>query len=152
LSAGGDGTVRLWDAATGKAVRQIKKHYYVAAFSPDGEWLAAAKDATLIRLHGGSVGANQRDLGSHGGNGPALVFSRDGKLLASADQNGVVAVWDVTAAKQVRKLTFPPQTVVGSLSFARDGSMLAAGTRSGDGRVWEPRTGKERYKLRAAAV
>src|SRR5438128_1931812 len=60
VSAGGDATVRLWDAATGKAVRQIKDHYYAVAFTPDGEWLAAADHSGNITLHETYIGKNTR--------------------------------------------------------------------------------------------
>jgi WD40 repeat protein len=49
VTAGGDGTVKIWDAATGALVRELRKggtrlRYFIAALSPDGRLVAAIDD------------------------------------------------------------------------------------------------------------
>jgi WD domain, G-beta repeat len=52
-SASGDGTARLWDAATGKEKHVLKGHdgtVYAVAFTPDGKTLITAAGDKVLRL------------------------------------------------------------------------------------------------------
>ena len=59
-SASDDGTVRLWDAATGAALQTLKGHancVNAIAFSPDGKQLASASHDGTVRLWDPATGA-----------------------------------------------------------------------------------------------
>ena len=108
-SADGDGTVRLWNPATGQPVgaplrgRLLGGGVTGVAFSPDGKLLASADGDGTVRLWnpatGQPVGA-PLPAASHGGvNG--VAFSPDGKLLASADGDGTVRLWNPATGQPV---------------------------------------------------
>jgi WD40 repeat protein len=105
-SAGRDGTVRLWNPATGQPVgapihaNSIGPGFGVSsvAFSPDGKLLASAEDDGTVRLWnpvtGQRVGAPLHATSSIFGVS-GVAFSPDGKLLASADDDGTVRLWEM---------------------------------------------------------
>jgi WD40 repeat protein len=114
VTAGGDNSVRLWDAASGKQVRQI-----------DGP---AADNNQLAAI--GFVMS-----------GAPPAFSRDGRLLAIGWGDGNIDVWDMQTGKRAQQLKghqLPPT----SLAFAPNGKALASAGM--DGRVlwWDATTGK----------
>ena len=106
-TADGDGTVRLWDPATGRAVgRPLPADggsgvgVSGVAFSPDGKLLATADGDGTVRLWDPATGRLvgrplPADTGANGGVS-GVAFSPDGKLLASADNDGTVGLWDLS--------------------------------------------------------
>ena len=71
-SAGGDGTVRLWDPATGAELAALTGHagrVTAVAFSPDGRRLASAGDDGTVRLWDPATGAELAALTGHDGRG-----------------------------------------------------------------------------------
>jgi RNA polymerase sigma factor (sigma-70 family) len=151
LSAASDGMIRLWNAATGKQIRQIEENYYATAFSPDSEWLAAVDHNGNITLHEVFIGKNTRRIGAHPETVVALAFAPNGKWLATGGQTGTVVIWDLAAARQKHLLKLPTSGCF-SVSFSPDGRLLAAAGDKGAGRVWDTVTGEERYPLTASTV
>jgi len=104
LAAGcGDGTVRLWNPATGRPVATLhatstQRLAPAVAFSPDGKLLITGEGDGTVRAWNP---ATRQPVGAPiqtGAQDPifVLVFSRDGKLLASGGLDGAVRVWQTS--------------------------------------------------------
>ncbi|SMD22306.1 WD40 repeat [Lentzea albidocapillata] len=65
----------------------------------------------------------------------ALAMSPDRKLLATADDNGVIVLWDATTWQQAGELRGHTQAVT-ALEFSPDSTRLASGGRDSNVVVW----------------
>ncbi len=90
------GPIRLWEAASGKALGTLEGHTSWISrlvFSPDSRWLYSACADQTIRIW--DVG-HQRCLATLRGSSDeiwGLALSPDGTTLASSSKDGVVAFW-----------------------------------------------------------
>jgi WD40 repeat protein len=157
-SADGDGTVRLWDPATGRPVRApmhaiSNGSVSAVAFSPDGKLLASGGGYGTIRLWNPATG-QPAGVFLHAGRGGmyAVAFSPNGKLLASADGFGIVRSWDPATGQPAGPLLHATHIVklhagvavkgVNGVAFSPDGKLLASGDENGNIRLWDPATGQ----------
>ncbi|MGC4113525.1 MAG: WD40 repeat domain-containing protein [Myxococcales bacterium] len=137
-----DGTVQLWDAASGEVRRVLRGHsgaLHGLAYSPDGALLATCAEDRLVRLWDGRTGALVRVLEGHaaellGG----LVFSPDGRRLATASADGTLRAWDPADGRALWT-----SRLVGArrLAFSPDGTKIAAAAVDMVTRVFDASTG-----------
>lgn len=142
-SGSDDGTVRLWDATTGRLVRELEGHggqILSVRFSHDGKYLASSSDDWYVRIWDAATGEMVRELGSRK---PvtSVCFSPDGSSLVSGSSGKYAYLWDVTTGKMVREF----ESYGGStktVCFSPDGSLLASGSSDGSIHLWNAATGK----------
>jgi WD40 repeat protein len=150
--AAADGDVArvwLWDATTGKKLRQFGGDPTALAFSRDGSRLAAGMDDGTIRLW--EVGTGREVFRREGRQGPvdSLALSPDGTTLASGGRDGTIRLWEVPSGKKRRLLgeAIPPVNVrkvgVPSLASSPDGTTLASANHERGLRLWQVATGRE---------
>ncbi len=144
VSGGEDGTLRVWDTATGRELRCIEGPAgsgSAVVFSPDGKSLAAARERTL-HLWDAESGREVRQFRGHTDLVQCLVFSPDGRWIASGGRERCLRLWDAATGREVR--TFGGHSGgVHALAFSRDGRRLTSGGRDGAVRVWDTESGRE---------
>jgi len=151
LAYGGeDGTVRLWDADTGRERAQLRSgeaRVWSVAFSPDGTRLASSGEDGTVRLWDVDTGRERAQLRGDRASVVSVAFSPDGTRLASGDVDGTVRLWDADTGRERAQLRGEGATVW-SVAFSSDGTRLASGGEDGNVRLWDTDTGRERAQLR----
>ncbi len=147
---GGGARARLFDAATGRLVRQLPVvGVTVASFSPDGTMLVTGLndgDTVLWRVRDGALLHRLRGRG--GARITDAAFSRHGRLLAASNADGVTRVWfTATGNPWVRVLGHA--NAVTHVAFSDDAKLLVTAGADGTARVWMVRNGGSVAVLRA---
>ncbi|MFI7446689.1 WD40 repeat domain-containing protein [Nonomuraea sp. NPDC049714] len=141
----GDGSVRMWEVATGKAVTTFDKGEGIdrvlsLAFSPDGRRLAAASGEHTARVWDVATGKVITTFTDHSVS--AVTFSPNGRTLAISGYGAPPRLLEVATGKLVATLPKKNADRLHTVAFSPDGRMLATGSEDGSARVWEVTTGK----------
>jgi WD40 repeat protein len=148
-SAGGDGTVLLWDVANHEssadpiALSGHDGQVNAVVFSPDRRYLAsggADGSVRLWKLQAADPGADPIVLSGNQEMIDALAFSPDGRYLAAGGgtQAFTVWLWNLKAADPAasRKDLKGHLGTITSLLFGTQGSMLISSSRDRTSRLW----------------
>src|SRR5207237_1054321 len=120
-SASQDGTVKVWDSATGRELLTFGGHadrVNAVAFSPDGKLLASAGGDRIARLWDADSGAAKLAQQVHTTSVYQIVFSPDSQAFATCGADSVAKLHDLTGTeKQAFKGHAQPVT---SVAFSKD--------------------------------
>jgi WD40 repeat protein len=108
-TAGFDGTVRIWDTTTGKALTEMNVGSAVNGLdvSRDGGLVATGTSSGALTLWEPENGKWIHDLRTDGSPVHTVAFSPDGKTLASGGADSVISLWNVADRKITRELPAP---------------------------------------------
>jgi WD40 repeat protein len=93
--------------------------------------------------------ASGQQIGAIKGHGKAVtdvVFSREGKLIASAASDNTIKIWDAATQRELRTLTGHTANIE-SMDFSPDGKLLASASDDGSTFLWDANTGEHLLTL-----
>lgn len=144
LTASGDRTARLFNAATGEPLQVFSGHTATvksAAFSPDGFRLVTASKDRTAKIWNPANGECETTLRGHGNAVNKAVFSPDGMSIATASDDYMVKIWDV-ATGNCEKNFYCGGDCVNAVTFAPDGKFLVLAMGDNTAKVMHPSTGQ----------
>jgi WD40 repeat protein/tetratricopeptide (TPR) repeat protein len=152
-TACGDGTVRLWDVATGQLLSDRFHHEQVEvrnlAISPDGRTLAAG--TSVPRNQHAPAAAYLWDLAAgrqigqplpHQGGVHQVLFSPGGKSVLTCSWDGTARFWDAATGQPLGRPVKHP-TANFSACFTPDGRTVVTGGNDGMVRWWDVGTSSQ---------
>ena len=150
-----------WDAATGKLVHHeegLPGYFPKIALSPDGASLGVAmgiadppkrQGCTEIRLYSGTDWKLRRRWQAHDGDDVgrcSIVFSPDGKTIATGGADGEIRRWDAVTGKEIGNAIDPCQKHCQDVTYLDAGTLVTFGFQQIP-RFWDATTGKPKLEF-----
>ncbi|HEX7183413.1 MAG TPA: WD40 repeat domain-containing protein, partial [Thermoanaerobaculia bacterium] len=153
VTASEDGTVRLWNAETGRQERVLRDHahgevFHSASFSPDADgWrVVTASSDGAAQMWDAATGRKLGGPLSHEKPVRFASFSPDGRRVLTVSGDAA-RLWDATTGQKLGKPLSHEKAAVRFASFSPDGRRVL--TVSGDAaRLWDAATGQQERELR----
>lgn len=140
--------IELWDVNTGQHIHTLTGHtddILSIAFSPDSRTLASGSKDKTIRLSDVNIGQHKQtftdqnwidDRFDEVGRVLKVVFSPDGRTVASGMWRGPIHLWDTATGKKKKTLTGHTRWV-DHLLFSEDGRTLISTSGDQTVLVWD---------------
>ncbi len=141
VSGGWDGTLRLWDAASGQPISEpLKGHegrVNGIAFSPDGQRVVSGSDDETLRLWDAASGQSIGEpLKGHEGVVLGVAFSPDGTRIVSGGSDRTLRQWDAASGQPIGEPLMGHEGSVMSVAFSPDGQRIVSGSYDKTLRLW----------------
>lgn len=114
-----DGVAKLWNIESGVCLETFEK-VYAMSFSPYENIIVFGLGNGNVELRSLVDDTPTRKLGTHKCYVTSIVFSPDGKMMASQSANGTIKVWDMKNYKCVAALNYKAH----GIHFSSDGKKL----------------------------
>jgi WD40 repeat protein/DNA-binding SARP family transcriptional activator len=162
VTASEDGTAKVWEVFEREGREQItlsaqdlSAGVANAVFSPDGTQVmtsdvkTAATKAWDVTMGGDAEWMNLPTQPDGDLFFPADVeFLPDGRRLASINEHGDIAIWDLQTGRELRTIRVDGSEI-SSFVVTADGAVIAAGRRNGLATAWDVTTGDELFSTQA---
>ena len=148
------GLISLWNMSTGKLEKSIADIDHTAsvwgtALSPDGKRIAVGSGDVDGSIYIIDLNASELmfKLSGHSADVNCLIFSSDGKTLASASYvDETIRLWNANTGGHKRTLTGHTGDILG-LAFSPDRKTIASGSGDGTIRLWDASTGNQQIEF-----
>jgi WD40 repeat protein len=148
--------IKVWAAATGEEVLSFreKSAAFFVTFDPTGRYLVREGPEYTVQVREAETGKMLGIVGRHERQIWGMAFSPDGRLLATASNDGTVRlwVWNPQRLGQPQEPLKLPVRIGGytdRVAFSADSRCVATGGEGQTVKIWDAKTGEELHVLRA---
>lgn len=143
LTAGGEGTVKVWDKTTLLLVHEIKasdKSARVIAIEPEKPQIAVGYSDNAIRIFNTGGFELAQEIQAHDNSVFALAYSQNGRYLLSGGRDAVLKVWDAENEYA------PVQTInahwyhINAIQYNPEGTLFATASMDKTVKIWDAAT------------
>jgi WD40 repeat protein len=146
LSAGADGTARLWGPRSRVLILRHTGPVNTASFSRDGNTVITASDDGSAGIWRVSDGRRLVRLEQGAPVGSASL-SPNGRLAVTAGGNGVAILWDARTGRPLRRLRHGTEATTDA-AFSPDGRLVVTAGADGIAAIWRVADGARLLTLR----
>lgn len=144
VTASTDNTAKIWDAATGNFLTDLKGHsaaLLCARFSPDGKKIATASLDHTAKIWDATTGRLLIDIKAHDLKVNSICFSPNGKHVVTASVDRSVKIWNALNGQLEKELHGHGNWVNNAL-FSPDGKKIITCSYDKSVIIWDADNGK----------
>ncbi len=149
-SAGSDGSVQIWDAASGGQLLTYRGHtkrVNAVDWASDSKCIVSVSNDKTVQVWDGSSGRQLFIYPGHTNWVNAVRWSPDGRRIASASNDGTVRVLNTEHPQGIQS---PLQvnggkSGVNAVAWSRDGRRIASGSNDKTVLVWDVTNGRQLF-------
>lgn len=144
LSASHDGTLKVWELASGCELRTLAGHssqVNSVALTPDGRFAVSASDDATLKVWELSSGREVFSLTGHADSVNGVTVTPDGRFAVSASTDRTLKVWELASGRLVRTL-FGHDFQVNGAVVTPDGLLIVSASEDRTLKVWELANGR----------
>jgi eukaryotic-like serine/threonine-protein kinase len=126
-SASDDGSVKIWDVASGEELFTLRGHHAAVqnvAFHPSGNPVVSVASDGTARLWNARIDPQSRPLHGHTAPVRGLAYSPDGSRLASVSEDRTLRFWEASTCKAIGEAVALSEKAW-SVAYSPDGGQLA---------------------------
>ncbi len=146
VSGSDDGTVKVWEAETGRLRRSLEGHtkpVNAVALSADGRTVVSGSDDGTVKVWEAETGRLRRSLEGHTKPVNAVALSADGRTVVSGSRDNTVKVWEAETGRLLRSLEGHTDDV-NAVAVSADGRTVVSGSDDRTVRAWDLESGQAR--------
>ena len=149
VSASADGTLLVWNPATGAALNRLAGHtapVWTVALTPDGQRAVSGSWDKTLRVWDLASGETLHVLAGHRDEIYAVAITPDGRRAVSGSRDETLRIWDLDSGQQLHVQSH--RLEIWGVAVTPDGERAASASGDKTLRLWDLATGQQLHELR----
>ncbi|KAF7374049.1 WD40 repeat-like protein [Mycena sanguinolenta] len=145
-----DGTIQVWDAATGLELMKLEGHrgrVKSVAFSLNGTQILSGSGDKTVRIWDATTGNQVIKMEGHSDEVNSVAFSPNGTQIVSGSDDNTIWIWYADTGNSVMKIKGHADSVR-SVAFSPNGAQIVSGSNDNTVQIWDVSKGNKVMKIK----